>query len=71
MPEALPLPSAEHSAEKANQVRDMAARLFADLFYKQVMAEREQKRRDRAAQNLTTDPTKIYDKPNEQETNDN
>lgn len=35
----------ERPVNKANRVRDMTARLFAELFYKQVMAEREQKRR--------------------------
>lgn len=36
---------AKHSAEKADRVRDMAAMLFAELFWKQYMAEREPKRR--------------------------
>ena len=45
MPEITSSQGAEHSSDKADRVRDMAARLFAELFYKQVMAEREQKRK--------------------------
>jgi hypothetical protein len=55
MPEVTSSPEAEHSSNKNDRVRDMAARLFAELFYKQVMAERDQRRKPLDNTNLTDD----------------
>jgi hypothetical protein len=52
MPEAHSLQTDKRPSKKADRVRKMAATLFAELFYKQVMAEREQKRRQARADKL-------------------
>ena len=48
--------SEKQPSKKADQVRDMAARLFAELFYKQVLAEREQKRRHKSDKEFDSKP---------------
>jgi hypothetical protein len=50
---------------------EMAARLFAELFYKQHMAEREQKRQGLQTQQFDRNKTKVYNQTNDEKTDDN
>jgi hypothetical protein len=62
----------ERANGDADRLRDMAAKLVAELFDKQFVAEREWKRRRlRDHGDLTAEPTKVYYQSNEQKTNHN
>jgi hypothetical protein len=52
---------AKHARDKDDRVQEMAARLFAELFYRQYVAEREQKRRQGRGKgwSLTAGPKKV------------
>jgi hypothetical protein len=52
-------PAAPDASANADRIIEMAALLFAELFYKQSMAEQEQKRRHSRDGDLTADDGKV------------